>query len=63
MRCTLIFIAICALSMGATARIERSGADQTSNMQWQSVAEGKAKDRDERRMCRQLRKITHKEQP
>lgn len=28
------------------------GADAPSNMQWQTVAEGKAKDREERRVCR-----------
>lgn len=28
------------------------GADATSNMQWQTVAEGKAKDKWERRECR-----------
>ena len=28
------------------------GPDAASNMQWQTVADAKAKDRDERRMCR-----------
>jgi hypothetical protein len=28
------------------------GPDRTSNMQWQTVQEGKIKDRQERRMCR-----------
>ena len=27
------------------------GADHTSNMQWQTVAEAKMKDREERKMC------------
>lgn len=27
------------------------GADNPSNMQWQTVADAKAKDREERRMC------------
>lgn len=29
-----------------------AGADHPSNMQWQTTADGKAKDRQERRMCR-----------
>lgn len=28
------------------------GADDPSNMQWQTVADAKVKDREERRMCR-----------
>lgn len=32
------------------------GADAPSNMQWQTIAAGKAKDRDERRECAALRK-------
>lgn len=31
------------------------GADDPSNMQWQTVAGGKAKDREERRQCRHPR--------
>ena len=27
------------------------GADAPANMQWQTVQDGKAKDRDERRLC------------
>jgi hypothetical protein len=32
------------------------GADDPGNMQWQTVAEAKAKDREEHRQCRDLRK-------
>ena len=32
------------------------GADAASNMQWQTVADAKAKDRDEHAQCRALRK-------
>lgn len=32
------------------------GADAASNMQWQTVADAKAKDRDEYAQCRALRK-------
>jgi hypothetical protein len=32
------------------------GADRPSNMQWQTVAEGKAKDKEERRFCGQRRR-------
>jgi hypothetical protein len=32
------------------------GPDRIGNMQWQTVADGKAKDRDERRLCRDLRR-------
>lgn len=31
------------------------GPDAPTNMQWQSVAEAKAKDRDEARQCRRLK--------
>jgi len=31
------------------------GPDRPENMQWQTVADAKAKDRDERRQCRALR--------
>lgn len=31
------------------------GEDAPSNMQWQTVANAKQKDRDERRMCRRMR--------
>ena len=31
------------------------GADHSSNMQWQTVADGKVKDRNEREMCRNRR--------
>lgn len=84
----IIFIALCALSTGADARIKRSqsakvefklenpcpatgarkgpckgyvidhinplacgGADAPVNMQWQTIAEGKAKDKWERIGC------------
>jgi hypothetical protein len=30
------------------------GPDHPSNMQWQTVADAKIKDRDERRMCKEL---------
>lgn len=33
-----------------------SGADHPSNMQWQTVADAKAKDREERRLCRELKR-------
>ncbi|WP_394416142.1 HNH endonuclease [Roseateles sp. BYS78W] len=32
------------------------GADAMSNMQWQTIADAKAKDRDERAQCRASRK-------
>lgn len=31
------------------------GADRPSNMQWQTVADAKAKDREERKQCARLR--------
>lgn len=31
------------------------GPDEPANMQWQSIEDAKAKDRDERRMCRSPR--------
>ena len=31
------------------------GPDAPSNMQWQTVADGRAKDREERRLCRKLK--------
>jgi hypothetical protein len=31
------------------------GPDRPENMQWQTVADAKAKDRDERRLCRAIR--------
>ena len=33
-----------------------NGADAPTNMQWQTVDEAKAKDREERRQCRTLRR-------
>lgn len=32
------------------------GEDDASNMQWQTVADAKAKDVDERRLCRNLKR-------
>jgi hypothetical protein len=32
------------------------GPDRRDNMQWQTVADAKRKDADERRLCRQLRR-------
>lgn len=32
------------------------GADHPSNMQWQTVADAKRKDADERRLCRNLKR-------
>jgi hypothetical protein len=32
------------------------GPDRRENMQWQTVADAKRKDADERRLCRQLRR-------
>ncbi len=32
------------------------GQDEPANMQWQTVADAKEKDRDERRMCRSSRR-------
>ena len=88
LRIAILFIAACALSTGAEARIKRSqsakvefklqhpcpasgarkgpckgyvidhidalscgGVDAPINMQWQTIAEGKAKDKWERRGC------------
>jgi hypothetical protein len=31
------------------------GKDHSSNMQWQTIVEAKAKDKDERRLCRVMR--------
>jgi hypothetical protein len=35
-----------------------SGADDPANMQWQTIAEAKVKDREEQRICRELRQGT-----
>lgn len=35
------------------------GADKPSNMQWQELADSKAKDKQEWRQCRELRRAQH----
>lgn len=35
------------------------GPDRRDNMQWQTVADAKVKDRGERRLCRKLRQHLH----
>ena len=35
------------------------GADAVYNMQWQTVEDAKVKDRDERKMCAEIRKAEH----
>lgn len=43
--------ALMAFELAADSIREMAGADHTANMQWQTVAEAKIKDAEERRQC------------